>query len=277
MIDFNGKVAVVVGGSSGIGAATVRRLAEHGASVMIGDVAAVSAHALATTLRPAGYQIEVCRTDVLIEADIVALMAATVDRFGRIDILVNSAGIPRTIAPDCEVINMPLDWWNKTIAGHLTSTMLASKYALPHLIAAGGGAIVNVSSAACSSATLDLPAYSASKAGVIQLTREVAATYGRDNVRCNAVIPGLVLTARGRATMTPETFEVFATETPLPRLAEAEDLANVIAFLCSDAASMVTGQALPVDGGMMIKLPYWGAKMRASRGARFDATTAKAS
>lgn len=275
MIDFANKVVIVIGGSSGIGEATVRLLAQLGAQVMIGDVNVEGATRLAAELESSGHVIAVCSADILDEQQIIGLIDTAIARFGHIDVLVNSAGIPRTIAPDCEVIDMPLDWWNKTIAGHLTSTMLSCKYALPHLIANGGGSIVNISSAACFSATMDLTAYSASKAAVNQLSREIAATYGRDNVRCNVIVPGAVLTPRGRATMGREMFELFASETPLPRLTTAEDIANSVAFLASDASAMITGQTLTVDGGMMTKLPYWLPKMRASRGDRFDATTAK--
>jgi NAD(P)-dependent dehydrogenase (short-subunit alcohol dehydrogenase family) len=273
MIDLTGKVAVIIGGASGIGEASARTFAAHGASVVIGDVNGDAAGAIVTELRAAGLQAAACYCDVMIEADIQGLMTMAVDIFGGLDILHNCAGIPRTIAPDCEIIDMPLEWWNRTITGHLTGAMLGCKHALPHMIARGGGAIVNTSSLAGFSATMDLPAYGAAKAGIHQLTREVAATYGRDNIRCNVVVPGLVLTPRGLATLTPEQVELFAAETPLTRLPTAQDLANVVLFLASDLAAMVTGQTITVDGGLMIKLPYWQSKMRSNRGDRFDATT----
>ncbi len=273
MIDLTGKVAVVTGGASGIGEATVRTMAGLGAKVVIADVDDQRSEALAAKLTAGGAEVLACRTDIFIEDDIANAMTVAVDRFGGLDILHNNAGVPRTIAPDCEVIDLPVEWWRRTIDAHLTSAMLGCKHALPHMIARGGGAIVNTSSASAFDATVDLPSYGAAKAGLHQLTREVAATYGRDNVRCNAVVPGAVMTARGRATLPPDIFQLFATETPLPRLAQAQDIANVVVFLASDAAGMVTGQAIPVDGGMMIKLPYWLPKMRASRGAKFDATT----
>lgn len=275
MIRLDGKVAVVTGGAAGIGAATVRIMAGLGAQVVIADVDEARSKALAGELCSRGASVIAFRADILVEDDIRAMIDAAVDHFGGLDILHNNAGIPRTIAPDCEVAHMTLDWWYKTLSGHLTSAMLGCKYAIPKMIARGGGAIVNTSSSSALAATVDLPAYGVAKAGLHQLTREVAATYGRDNIRCNAVVPGAVLTERGRKTLPPDIFQLFATETVLPRLAEPEDIANVAVFLASDASAMITGQAIPVDGGMMTKLPYWEPKMRGRLGDRFDATTHK--
>lgn len=275
MISFTGKVAIVTGGSSGIGEATIRKLSLLGAAVVIADVDDERGEAIADELAANGRRAAFIRTDILVEEQIAALVDQTDRDFGGVGILVNSAGIPRTIVPDSEVLGMNTHHWNTTIAGHLTATMLTAKYALPHMIRGGGGSIVNVSSLSSLHATMDLSAYSAAKAGVNQLTKEIAATYGRDNVRCNTVIPGAVLTPRGRKTMGREMFQLFADETPLPRLAEAEDLANAIIFFASDMSAMVTGQALVVDGGMTTKLPYWLPKMQASRGSRFDAAAAK--
>ena len=272
MISLEGKVAVVTGGASGIGEATVRTMCALGAKVVIADVDKLRSVALAEELSAVGGEVVFQEADILVEKDIEAMIDAAVSHYGGLDILHNNAGIPRTIAPDCEVVDLPVDWWRKTIDGHLTSAMLGCKYAIPHMIARGGGAIVNTSSSAANDATVDLPSYGVAKAGLHQLTREIAATYGRDNIRCNCVVPGAVLTPRGRATLTREMFELFATNTALPRLAFAQDIANVVVFLASDAARMITGQALPVDGGMMIKLPYWLPKMRA-RSDGFDAST----
>ncbi|WP_289145138.1 SDR family oxidoreductase [uncultured Sphingobium sp.] len=272
MISLQGKVAVVTGGASGIGAATVKMMIDLGAQVVIADVDEESSAALEKALGHTG-NIAACRTDILIEDDIRGMIDFAVDRFGGLDILHNNAGIPRTIAPDAEVTGLTVEMWNKTIAGHVTSAMLGCKYAIPKMIARGGGAIVNTSSSSALAATVDLVAYGVAKSGLHALTREVAATYGRDNIRCNAVVPGAVMTERGRKTLPPDIFQLFATETPLPRLAEPEDIASVAVFLASDAAGMVTGQALTVDGGMMTKLPYWLPKMRASRGTAFDEST----
>lgn len=273
MITLEGKVAIVTGGAAGIGAATVRIMAALGANVLIADVDEVRSKALVDELTATGAAVASCRTDVTVEDDIRMMIDAAVQEFGGLDILHNNAGIPRTIAPDCEVVDMTLDWWYKTISAHLTSVMLGCKYAIPQMIARGGGAIVNTSSSSAHAATVDLPAYGVSKAGVHQLTREVAATYGRNNIRCNAVVPGAVLTERGRATLPPDIFRLFATETVLPRLTLPEDIANVVVFLASEASAMITGQAITVDGGMMIKLPYWLPKMRTRLGEQFDETT----
>jgi NAD(P)-dependent dehydrogenase (short-subunit alcohol dehydrogenase family) len=273
MINLSGKVAIVTGGAAGIGEATVRTMASLGAQVLIADVDEARSKTLVAELTAVGYAVDACRTDILVEEDIREMIQTAVKRFGGLDILHNNAGVPRTIAPDCEVSDLPTNWWHKTIDAHLTSAMLGCKYAIPHMRARGGGAIVSTSSSAANDATVDLPSYSVAKAGLQQLTREIAATYGRDNIRCNAVVPGVVMTARGLATMSPDQIELFATETPLPRLASAQDIANVVVFLASDLAGMITGQAIPVDGGMMIKLPYWLPKMRASRGERFEAST----
>ena len=275
MIDLTGRVAIVTGGAAGIGEACIRKLCALGARAVIADVDAQKGEAIASELRAGGADAAFAQTDILEEAQIAALVERVIGDFGGLDILVNSAGIPRTIAPDSEVAQVNTDDWNTTISGHLTATMLTAKYALPHMIAGGGGSIVNVSSLSSQFATRDLTAYSAAKAGVNQLTKEIAATYGRDNVRCDAVVPGAVLTDRGRKTMGREMFELFAAETPLPRLPEADDLADVIIFFASDLSAMVNGQVLNVDGGMMTKLPYWLPKMRASRGARFDEAGAK--
>ncbi len=275
MITFENKVAIVTGGASGIGEATARTFAALGANVVIADVDDARAKALADELSSAGGGVVSCATDINSEDQIRNMVDTAVRNFGGVDILHNCAGVPRTIAPDCEVIDMPLEWWNRTIAGHLTSTMLGCKHVLPRLIERGGGAIVNTSSGAAYGATVDLVAYGSAKAAIHQLTQEVAATYGRDNVRCNVVVPGPVLTERGKVTLGPEMFAILANETPLPRLARAQDLANAVIFLASDLAAMITGQALAVDGGLMTKMPYWLPKMRAARGERFDAAAFK--
>jgi NAD(P)-dependent dehydrogenase (short-subunit alcohol dehydrogenase family) len=272
-MSFEGRVAVVTGGAAGIGRSIVKKLAAAGASVVIADVDERGAADLVDELSANGGIGSFARTDILVESDIAAMIAHATENYGRLDLLFNNAGVPRTIAPDSEITEMTADKWRLTLDAHLTSAMLGCRYAIPEMIRAGGGAIVNTSSASALAATLDLSAYSAAKAGLHALTREVAVTYGRDNIRCNAVVPGAVMTDRGRATLPDDIIRLFAEETPLPRLASPDNIADVAIFLASDAAAMVTGQALLADGGMMAKLPYWLPKMRETRGERFEETT----
>jgi NAD(P)-dependent dehydrogenase (short-subunit alcohol dehydrogenase family) len=271
VIDLDGKVAIVTGGAAGIGAAAVKIMADLGAKVVIADIDEAKGAALAAYLGPD--RTAFFRADILVEGDIRSMIDLAADRFGGLDILMNNAGIPRTIAPDAEVTELTLEMWNKTIAGHVTSAMLGCKYAIPHMKRRGGGAIVNTSSSSAPFATVDLVSYGVAKSGLHALTREVAATYGRDNIRCNAVIPGAVMTERGRKTLPRDIFQLMADETVLPRLAQPEDIANVAVFLASGASQMITGQAISADGGMMIKLPYWLPKMKARLGDRFAETT----
>lgn len=275
-MNFEGRVAVVTGGAAGIGRSIVTKLAAAGASVVIADVDETGATGLVDAIGQSGGKARFVRTDILVESDIAGMVEHAVQSFGRLDLLFNNAGVSRTIAPDSEIAEMTGDKWRRTLDAHLTSAMFGCHYAIPAMIRAGGGAIVNTSSASALAATMDLSAYSAAKAGLHALTREVAVTYGRDNIRCNAVVPGAVMTERGRATLPPDIIRLFAEETPLPRLASPDNIADVALFLASDAAAMVTGQALLADGGMMAKLPYWLPKMRETRGERFDETTYRA-
>lgn len=272
-MSFKGQVAVITGGAAGIGQSIATKLAAAGASVVIADVDDAGAASLVQAIEGLGGRALFQRTDILVESDIEAMIAAAIAAFGKLDLLFNNAGVPRTIAPDSEVAAMTADKWRLTLDAHLTSAMLGCLYAIPEMKRSGGGAIVNTSSASALAATMDLSAYSAAKAGLHALTREVAVTYGRDNIRCNAVVPGAVMTERGRATLPPDIIRLFAEETPLPRLASPDNIADVALFLASDAAAMVTGQALLADGGMMSKLPYWLPKMRGARGREFDDTT----
>ncbi|AKH68093.1 dehydrogenase of unknown specificity, short-chain alcohol dehydrogenase like [Spongiibacter sp. IMCC21906] len=273
MNDLRGKVVVVMGGASGIGESCVNKLSDLGAKVMIADINEGVGIELKNRIKSKGGEVEFFKLDIFYEDQIKGLFDFTAMTYSRVDVLINSVGVPRTVAPDSEIKDMLVEDWNKTLWAHATSAMLACKYVLQHMIDAGGGAIVNISSAASRFATVDLAAYSASKAAVNQLSKEVAVTYGRNNIRCNVVVPGAVLTERGRKTLDNGAFELFATETPLPRIASPSDIANVAIFLASDMSAMVTGQAIDVDGGMMSKLPYWLPKMRSSRGDFFDKTT----
>jgi len=270
MILLEGKVAIVTGGASGIGEAVARTVAGLGGSVVIADIDEARATQVEADIRATGGEATVVVTDIMAEDNICKMVEKTISTYGGIDILHNNAGVPRTIAPECEILELPTEWWNKTLLAHLTSTMLGCKYALPHMIQRGGGAIGNTTSMASWLATVNMPAYGAAKAGVNQITREVAASYGRNNVRCNAVACGPIATARMKATLTPELFKMHADETALPRISEAQDVANLVVFLCSQQARMITGQVIEISGGLSGKLPGWPVLMQGLRGKEFD-------
>lgn len=272
MISLDRKVAVITGGASGIGEAVVRTIARLGGSLIIADIDEERAKQLAAEVCDSGGKATAVATNIMVEDEIRHMIDAAEEIYGGIDILHNNAGVPRTIAPDCEISELSAEWWHRTIVAHLTSAMLGCKYAIPKMVKRGGGAIVNTSSLAGACATVGMPSYGVAKAGVNQLTREIAATYGRENVRCNAVAPGPVITERMKATLSPEMFASYAAETSLPRISTPQDLANIIVFLCSEQARMITGQIINVDGGLSGKLPGWSHLMESRKGSEFAAS-----
>ncbi len=248
--DFAGKVAVVTGGGNGIGAAACRAFAAHGAQVAVVDRDAAAAQRVAAEIAGNRGNATAYPLDVSDRAGFAALAAEIAAAAGGIDILVNGAGVTvrRLIA------DMRAEDWDRVLAVNLTGAFNGIQAVLPFLRARGGGAIVNVASIAGQRISFGGTAnYSASKAGLLGLTRHAAYELAPDHIRVNAVCPGPTATTFGGAMPTVENKAARAQKIPLGRMCEPEDIADPILFLSGAAARMITGVALTVDGGVLIK------------------------
>jgi NAD(P)-dependent dehydrogenase (short-subunit alcohol dehydrogenase family) len=256
MAQLAGKVAVVTGGASGIGEACSQTLARAGASVLITDIDDALGKAVVERIAAAGGKAHYLHHDVRDEAAWPGVISEAEKRFGRLDIMVANAGIG-IMAP---IETMTLADWQKQQAINLDGVFLSVKHAIPALRKAGGGSIVLMSSVAGLRGAPGLAAYSATKGGVRLLAKSVALEHATDKIRCNSVHPGIIATpiwgkiptgAEGNRRNAPiDPTERAAVAVPLTRVGEAQDIANGVLFLCTDAASYITGQELVIDGGL---------------------------
>jgi NAD(P)-dependent dehydrogenase (short-subunit alcohol dehydrogenase family) len=248
--DFEGRVGLVTGGASGIGRATAQLLATRGARVVVADLDEPLADLVVDEIRSNGGDALFVRTDVTVPDDVVAMVAAAVEEYGRLDVAVNNAGTPGTYA-DFE--SQRLVDWERTLAVNLTSVFSSMQAEIPAMLDVGAGAIVNTASAAGLMGFAMLPAYVASKHGVIGLTKSVALEFASQGIRVNAVCPGSVRTQmlEGFAGGDEAALQGMGRMQPIGRLGTPEEVAEAIVWLCSDAASFVTGHAMAVDGGVL--------------------------
>jgi meso-butanediol dehydrogenase/(S,S)-butanediol dehydrogenase/diacetyl reductase len=244
---FAGKSVVVTGGASGIGEAACRLFAAEGASVMIADLDPAG-EALAKALREQGREATFARTDVADAQDAEALIAETVRRYGRLDVLHNNAGVLVT----GDVTTLSEADWDRCIDINLKSVFLVSKHAVPAMRRGGGGAIVNTASVAGKAGGRGYSVYSASKAGILLLTQCMALDFAADRIRVNAVCPGPTATRMVLGLTNAPDRERWARELPAGRMGEPQDAAKVVAYLASDDAAFVTGAAWVVDGGRLL-------------------------
>jgi gluconate 5-dehydrogenase len=250
LFDLTGRVAIVTGGSRGLGEEMAEGLAEAGAAVML---CARREQWLTPTLgafRARGFAVEGMACDVTVPEQVQAVVERTVATFGRIDILINNAGISWAAEPD----TMPLEKWQKVIDTNLTGTFLFSQAAGKEMLKRGSGCIINIASIAGMTGSVNTShwvGYAASKAGIIGMTRELAATWGRSNIRVNAIAPGFFHSRLADAAIVHAEPQIKATS-PIPRVGNPGELKGVAVFLASDAANYITGQTIIVDGGRTI-------------------------
>jgi NAD(P)-dependent dehydrogenase (short-subunit alcohol dehydrogenase family) len=247
---LEGKVAIVTGAGSGIGEAAARLMADEGAAVVVADINAASAERVAGELGNA----VVAEVDVSDEPSVARMVETALESFGGLDVLHNNASDAATAAADTDIVTLDVAVFDRLIAVNLKGVLLGCKHAIPHMLARGGGSIVNTASIEGFVGRGVRAAYGASKAGVVLLTKSVASQYGSRGIRCNAVAPGLVLTPAVEH-MTPEQIEAARRIYPMPRLCAPEDVANAVVFLASDEAAFVNGTTLMVDGGATVYLP----------------------
>ena len=247
---FAGKVVLITGGASGSGRASAEAFARLGASVMVADRDEVHGDVVVAAIRASGGQARFVRVDVAEPDQIRAMVDAVEEEYGRLDVAVNNAGTPGTYKAFSDQL---LDDWQRTLAVNLTGVFLSMQAEIPAMLDVGRGAIVNVSSAAGLMGFANLPAYVASKHGVIGLTKSVALEYARQDIRINAVCPGNIHTPmlEGFAGGDEKTLQGMGKVTPMGRLGTPAEIAESIVWLCSDAASYVTGHAMAVDGGVL--------------------------
>jgi len=257
MFRLDGKTAIVTGAGGGIGAATAAALAEQGASVLLADIDLEAAERAAEPIRAAGGRAITAHVDLAEEAAIRAMIEAALDAFGRLDILHNNAADQSAAltARDGDIEAMEAEVWDRVFLVNARGTMLASKYALPHMVRRGGGSIINTASNLGLQGNIIQAAYSASKAAILQLTRSVAASHGKQGVRCNAVSPGLTLSPAALQNLPAALRNIVEAETLTPYLGEPRDIAGLVVFLASDDARYVTGQNFIADGGTSSHIP----------------------
>jgi NAD(P)-dependent dehydrogenase (short-subunit alcohol dehydrogenase family) len=250
-----GKVAIVTGGGGGIGSAVVRRFVAEGAKVAVADLFEESAKAAA---EPFGEAAMAVRFDASDPASVEEMVEATVARFGRLDILHNNAAMtdPGKSQLDTDAVTIPIEIWDEIIDVNLRGYLLGCKYAIPHMIAGGGGSIIQTASNSGSAGDLARIAYGSTKGAIITMTKYIATQHGKQNIRCNSVAPGVVLTEALSRTV-PGLAEIIKRHILTPEFGVPDDIAALVAFLASDESRYITGENISISGGGLSHQPHY--------------------
>jgi NAD(P)-dependent dehydrogenase (short-subunit alcohol dehydrogenase family) len=247
---LEGKVALVTGSGSGIGRATALAFAREGAKVIVSDINVSGGEETVAAIHKKGGEARFIRCDVSKSAEVEALIRGTVDTFGRLDCAVNNAGIAGPMVPTADY---PEEDWDRVIATNLKGVWLCMRQEIQHMLKQGGGTIANTASVAGLVGFPMAAAYVAAKHGIVGITKGAALEYAKANIRINAVCPGVVRTPMVTVTTdhNKQLEAAMIAAEPVGRMAEAEEIAEALVWLCSGAASFVTGAALPVDGAFV--------------------------
>ncbi|MEV8635054.1 SDR family NAD(P)-dependent oxidoreductase [Streptosporangium sp. NPDC051023] len=248
------KVSLITGAGSGIGRAAAQLMSAQGALVAVADRDESAAQETARLIDDAGGRSLALTVDVMDEDSVADMVSATVREFGRLDVLCNHVGgtNPRV---DLDLLRLDMAEFDRAVALNVRSVLLGSRHALPHMIRAGGGSIINTASVAGLVGDVLQISYGAVKAAVINLTKSIAVQYGPDRVRCNAVAPGAVVTPALLANLPQDVVDGLKRTNALPYLGSPEDIGHTMVFLASDESRYLTGQLLVVDGGMTVQSP----------------------
>ena len=259
MGELSGKVAIITGAASGVGAATASLMAARGASVVVADINERGAQEIVASIEAAGGRAVGCCVDVRNEDSVRAMVDAALATYGRLDILHNNAAAlgDDVLGRDLDLVTMTVELWDTTMAVSLRGVMLGCKYALPPMLEQGHGVILNTTSVAGQTGDVKRAAYGSAKAGVDTLTKYVATMYGKQGIRCNAIAPGLIMSPPAIANLTPEMLDATLRNRLLQRAGTPADVAAMAAFLASDDAGFITGQTFNVDGGVLAHHPAY--------------------